>query len=41
MMALVCVGAFILGVGILEIGFLLGCHVICEAFNSMEEVCEK
>ena len=40
-MELVCVCAFILGVGILGIGFILGRYAICEALDSMEEVYEK
>ena len=41
MMALVCVGAFILGAGILGIVILIGDYVICEGLNSMEEAYEK
>ena len=41
MMALVCVGAFILGAGILGLVIILGNYVICDALDSMEEVYEK
>ena len=40
-MALVCVGAFILGAGILGIVILIGDFVVCEGLNSMEEAYEK
>ena len=41
MMAAVLAAASIIGLGILWIGFIIGCHAICEALNSMEEVYEN
>ena len=41
MMAAVLAAASIIGLGILWIGFILGCHAICEGLNSMDEEQEK